>query len=117
MESKKVKEFIDDHVAVGQLQFTTADIEFCVNMAEQEIREAAPAVECQAVNIDVLNYRVAAVEAFRGACPHRSGKLCDDTYRPLGDDGDGHMEECHAGCEYAKRFTHCLGDLIRKMNG
>ena len=71
MKSKRAEEFINGHIKIGNLQFTAADIEYCVMLAEQEAEE----------KIEALKAR--AVEAFRESCPIKhpglndKGTLCD----------------------------------------
>ena len=39
MKSKRAEEFINGHIKIGNLQFTAADIEYCVMLAEQDAEE------------------------------------------------------------------------------
>jgi hypothetical protein len=71
MKSKRAEEFINGHIKIGNLQFTVADIEYCVMLAEQDAEE----------EIEML--KAIAVEAFRESCPIKhpglndKGTLCD----------------------------------------
>ena len=68
MKSKRAEEFINGHIKIGNLQFTAADIEYCVMLAEQDAEE----------EIEALKAR--AVEACCFACT-QSGAGCDHRLR------------------------------------
>lgn len=60
MKSKRAEEFINGHIKIGNLQFTAADIEYCVMLAEQDAEE----------KIEALKART--VEVFKRCCIYRS---------------------------------------------
>lgn len=68
MKSKRAEEFINGHIKIGNIQFTAADIEYCVMLAEQDAEE----------EIEALKAR--AVEACCFACT-QSGAGCDHRLR------------------------------------
>lgn len=49
MKSKRAEEFINGHIKIGNLQFTVADIEYCVMLAEQDAEEKIEALKAIAV--------------------------------------------------------------------
>lgn len=49
MKSKRAEEFINGHIKIGNLQFTAADIEYCVMLAEQDAEEEIEALKARAV--------------------------------------------------------------------
>jgi len=48
MKSKRAEEFINGHIKIGNLQFTVADIEYCVMLAEQDAEEEIEALKARA---------------------------------------------------------------------
>ena len=86
MKSKRAEEFINGHIKIGNLQFTVADIEYCVMLAEQDAEE----------RIEALKAR--AVEAYRTHC-RRYTNPCIWTTR----------NKCPDTCAY-------LQDFIQKIN-
>lgn len=99
MKSKRAEEFINGHIKIGNLQFTAADIEYCVMLAEQDAEEevnhyrkeleeskrreelSRKVIDDQRKKIEALKART--VEAFRESCPIKhpglndEGALCD----------------------------------------
>lgn len=99
MKSKRAEEFINGHIKIGNLQFTAADIEYCVMLAEQDAEEevnhyrkeleeskrrealARKVIDDQRKKIEEVKAR--AVESFRESCPIKhpglndKGALCD----------------------------------------
>lgn len=58
MKSKQVREFIDGHIRMRLLTFTSADIEYCAMLAEKEAEE---------------RMRQKAVETFKSSCVYKDG--------------------------------------------
>ena len=48
MKRKRAEEFINGHTKIGNLQFTVADIEYCVMLAEQDAEEEIEALKARA---------------------------------------------------------------------
>lgn len=88
MKSKRAEEFINGHIKIGNLQFTAADIEYCVMLAEQDAEE----------KIEALKAR--AVEAYRTHC-RRYTNPCIWTTR----------NKCPDTCAYLQDFIQKLNDL------
>lgn len=89
MKSKRAEEFINGHIKIGNLQFTAADIEYCVMLAEQEAEE----------KIEALKAR--AVEAYCEQCGwHEADGNCSIN-----------EDKCPKGCEYANQFIREVNDL------
>ena len=88
MKSKRAEEFINGHIKIGNLQFTVADIEYCVMLAEQDAKEevthyrkeleesqrreelARKVIDDQRKKIEMLKAR--AVDVFKRCCIYRS---------------------------------------------
>lgn len=104
MKSKRAEEFINGHIKIGNLQFTVADIEYCVMLAEQDAEEevnyyrkeleeskmreelARKVIDDQRKKIEMLKAR--AAEAFKE-----------------------YMEQAHGGY-----LTSDLDNFIQKLN-
>lgn len=82
MKSKRAEEFINGHIKIGNLQFTAADIEYCVMLAEQDAEE----------KIEALKAR--AVEAHRKCCFFRndSSNECANTATQCGEHSCFYMD-------------------------
>lgn len=88
MKSKRAEEFINGHIKIGNLQFTAADIEYCVMLAEQDAEE----------KIEALKAR--AVEAYCEQCGwHEADGNCSIN-----------EDKCPKGCEYANQFLQKLNE-------
>ena len=88
MKSKRAEEFINGHIKIGNLQFTAADIEYCVMLAEQDAEEKIEAL------------KAGAVEAYRTHC-RRYTNPCIWTTR----------NKCPDTCAYLQDFIQKLNDL------
>jgi len=128
MKSKRAEEFINGHIKIGNLQFTAADIEYCVMLAEQDAEEevnhyrkeleeskrreelARKVIDDQRKKIKALKAR--AVEAHRDCCMFRTRKeplepddpfLCEANYHMQG-------ELCDQDCGYMQIFIQKLNE-------
>lgn len=80
MKSKRAEEFINGHIKIGNLQFTAADIEYCVMLAEQEAEEEIEALKAGAVRAFLM-----ACSCGRDICSYRAeGVGCTDYLRGHG---------------------------------
>lgn len=94
MKSKRAEEFINGHIKIGNLQFTAADIEYCVMLAEQDAEE----------KIEALKART--VEVFKRCCIYRS-KSEDSDSCFLNDQ----YNTCDNNCSKVKLLIQKLNDL------
>lgn len=110
MKSKRAEEFINGHIKIGNLQFTAADIEYCVMLAEQDAKEevthyrkeleeskkreelARKVIDDQRKKIEALKAR--AAEAHRKCCFFRndSRNECANTATQCGEHSCFYMD-------------------------
>ena len=119
MKSKRAEEFINGHIKIGNLQFTAADIEYCVMLAEQDAEEevnyyrkeleeskrreelARKVIDDQRKKIEALKART--VEVFKRCCIYRS-KSEDSDSCFLNDQ----YNTCDNNCSKVKLFIQKL---------
>lgn len=117
MKSKRAEEFINGHIKIGNLQFTAADIEYCVMLAEQDAKE------------EVTHYRKELEESKKRE--ELARKVIDDQRKKIEEvkagaveayceqcgwyEADGNCsineDKCPKGCEYANQFIREVNDL------